>query len=194
MRKIDNSYENPFDNMMIDLSESVSGGFKELDMTPNDITTLSNISAFITVLLLLNAKYNWAAFMFVLAYFFDCLDGYYARKYKMTSPIGDAYDHYSDLTKMIVIIYTLYYINPSKFNHVLPLIVIAVFLCFVQLGCQEMVYHKNESDSLNFMKTLCIVKDPKDKEEIKSILEKTRYFGSGTYILLLTVIIIYYGY
>ena len=194
MRKIDSVYENPFDNIMIKISESASGSFKKADMTPNDITTLSNIAAFITILLLVNAKYEWAAFVYVISYFFDCFDGFYARKYNMTSPFGDSYDHYSDLIKHVAIFYTLYYINPTKFNHVLPILVIAIFLCFVQVGCQEMIYDKKESDSLSFMRSLCLVKDTKDNDEIRNTLEKTRYFGCGTTVLLIVVIIIYYGY
>ena len=193
MRKIDRSFENPLDNILISISDSMSDTFYNFGVTPNDLTTLSNITAFITILLLINAKYEWAAFAFLVSYFFDCFDGFFARKYSMTSKFGDLYDHYSDFIKNTATFFTLYYINPDKFMKVLPILIIAMFLCFIQVGCQEKLYDKNESDTLSFLKNLCVSKDS-DEEEIKKILQRTRFLGCGTFILTVMVIIIYYGY
>ena len=36
--------------------------------------------------------------MFV-GYFFDCMDGHFARKYNMVTEFGDMYDYITDLSK-----------------------------------------------------------------------------------------------
>ena len=69
MRKIPEKFENPIDNVLIDICEYVSPSFHKYGFTPNMITTLSNIAAIIVILLLLHAKYVWAAIFFIVAYF-----------------------------------------------------------------------------------------------------------------------------
>lgn len=38
-------------------------------------------------------KYKIGTILYYIGYFFDCMDGNYARTYKMTSDFGDKYDH-----------------------------------------------------------------------------------------------------
>ena len=124
MRKINPEYENKFDNILINISEKIAPVFKKLNFTPNDITSLSNISMCITILLLLQLKYYWACLFLILSYFFDCLDGSFARTYNQVTDFGDKYDHYSDVIKSVLLIFVLYSLNPTKFMVVLPIIII----------------------------------------------------------------------
>jgi hypothetical protein len=194
MRKIPSEFENPIDNYIINFCDSSQKYFYDIGFTPNNITTLSNISCILVVILLLQAKYYWAAFFLIVSYYFDCLDGYTARTYKMTTVFGDYYDHISDLTKTVLVLLTLYYINPDKFFNVLPIIICFFILTLPHLGCQELYYNSSESNSLNFTKILCPVPNNYSESDIKSILKYTKYFGCGTFYIIFALIIIYYDF
>ena len=104
MRKIPEKYENPIDNLLIEVCESSSEFAYNNGFTPNMITTLSNISCIITLIFLLKLKFYIAALFFLISYYFDCMDGYIARKYNQTSPLGDYYDHISDIIKLLLVL------------------------------------------------------------------------------------------
>ena len=194
MRKIPQEYDNAFDNLLIEISDKTAPYAYNLGMTPNFITTLSNISCIITVLLLFKAQYYWAAFFVILSYYFDCMDGHLARKYNMTTYFGDLYDHVSDVSKIILIFSTMYYINSQKFLKVIPILLLFLIFAFIHLGCQELLYDSDESLTLQYNKLLCPVKNPKNKKEIVDTLQSTKYFGCGTFFLALAISIIYYDY
>ena len=52
MRKIPVEYENPIDNYILELSDKTAPYVYKMGMTPNMITTLSNISTIIVIILL----------------------------------------------------------------------------------------------------------------------------------------------
>jgi phosphatidylglycerophosphate synthase len=194
MRKISSDYDNPLDNLLISLSDYLSPLAYKYKFTPNILTTISLITFFICAIFILNSYYVLAAFMYLVSYFFDSIDGHFARKYKMVSKFGDYYDHISDLIKGILLVYILYSINSIKFFIVLPFLAIFLFLSFVHLGCQELYYDKkHESHTLDNATKLCPVKNVNDKSSILDSLKYTRYFGPGTITLLVMIIIIYYG-
>lgn len=85
----------------------------------------------------------------------------------------------------------MYFINPSKFFKIIPILIVVFFLMLRHLGCQEKYYDKDESDTLNFTKKLC----PIDKNKnVEDKLRYTRYFGCGTFNLVLALCVIYYDY
>jgi phosphatidylglycerophosphate synthase len=197
MRKIPVEYENPIDNIMYDLSEIVSPTFHSFGFTPNMVTTLSNISAIIVIILLLEAKYVWSAIFLMIAFFFDCLDGHLARKYKQFSKFGDYYDHASDVIKTVLLLYVLYLKLKPKYNKnkgiiifIIIIFIILNILTFAHFGCQEQILKENknqfESDTLkiteNFIFTDCY-------EQLKI----SKYFSCGTNILFLVIVILFIG-
>lgn len=192
MRKIPKTLENPIDNIIIDDSENISSLFYKYKLTPNFVTSMSNISALIVILFLLNSNYYFASFFVMLAYFFDCLDGHIARKYKQTSKFGDYYDHISDIIKFIAIMTTLYYINKSKFFKILPIICIFLFFSILHLGCQEIYYDTDESKTLDFTKKLCPVGFLNNEKNVNNTLNYTKYFGCGSLNIVLALCIVYY--
>lgn len=191
MRKIPEEYENPIDNILIHVSDYLSPVFYKLGFTPNMITTLSNISCATGIYYLIKNKYELCSFFVFLAYFFDCMDGHFARKYKMTSKFGDYYDHFSDYLKYVAIIYTLYKTNTSKFFVLFPIFIISLLLMSVYLGCQENYHDGDHSDLLNFTKELCYVED-NDDELLLNRMKYTKYFGCGTAQLIIVLAILYY--
>ncbi len=193
MRKLPTEYENPFDNYLLDICDITVPQFYKIGMVPNTITTLSNITCILVIILLLNAKYYWAAFFLVLSYFFDCADGHMARTYKLTSVFGDYYDHVSDITKITFVLITLFYINPQKFNEILPVLIVIFVGVAIHMGCQELVYKSKESGSLAPLKNLCPV-EPEDESMLKKVIKSTRFFGCGTVYATLALCVVYYNF
>ena len=47
-------------------------------------------------------QFQIGAILYYIGYFFDCMDGNYARTYKMTSNFGDKYDHSFSALKVLI--------------------------------------------------------------------------------------------
>ncbi len=70
--------------------------FKKTGLSANKFTALSCISALITVYFLYKGQLIIGGIFILLDYFFDVLDGLFARKLSNTSKIGYILDHVSD--------------------------------------------------------------------------------------------------
>lgn len=193
MRKLPTDYENPFDNYLLDIADNTIPHFYNVGMVPNTVTTLSNITCILVIILLLNAKYYWAAFFLIVSYFFDCADGHMARTYKLTSVFGDYYDHVSDVIKVTLVMITLYYIDSQKFNQILPVLIVVYIGVAIHMGCQELMYKSDESESLSLLKNLCPIESG-DETMLKKVIKSTRFFGCGTVYATLALCVIYYNF
>jgi len=192
MRKIPEEYDNIFDNYLIRLCDILCPYAFSLGLTPNAITTLSNIMCIVSIIFILKGKYYLGALFLLISYYFDCMDGHFARKYDMVTVFGDYYDHISDITKIIAVLITLCYINSRKFLKILPIIIILALLMTVHLGCQELLYNTDESQTLSLTKNLCPVKKSSNSNEVKNRMVLTKFFGCGTFYIGLLLIIIFY--
>lgn len=185
MRKLEKAFENPIDNLLIDISESMFPIFRQWDFTANDITTLSFIFTLITLALF---QLNWfkaSAITFLISYLFDVADGLYAREYGFLSRYGDWYDHINDLVRSGGILALMYFKVTHKLTWIYLCIGFALLtgLTFIFLGCQEQIYNKNKS-MLSVFKRLC-QHNPKQK------IKYMRYFGCGTFILILSITVFF---
>ncbi len=179
-RKIDYTIENPIDNIFIYICEKISPIFYELNMTPNQITTLSLIFGILSMYCLYNDRLESAFIFYLIQYLFDCLDGYYARKYNMQSKFGDYYDHFKDWFVAIgIFIILLYKIKNKKLFFITN--VILVLLLNYHMGCQEMNSKYNQFNDVLEMTNCCM-----DKEHIHI----TKYFGAGTINLFTAIMIL----
>tara|TARA_B110000208_G_C11800888_1_gene442270 strand:+ start:13728 stop:14276 length:549 start_codon:yes stop_codon:yes gene_type:complete len=177
-RKLLPSNENPFDNILYIIIEKIEHFFYKLNFTPNMITTLSLIFSILSTYYLFNNNTQIATICYLLSYFFDCLDGYYARKYNMVTEVGDWYDHITDIIGII----GLYYIFFIKKKYIS--IIISLFfavLLLIHMGCQEKIFSNTKSPSLNILKLLC--------SNTKNI-KYTRWCGCGTYTLVNIILIL----
>lgn len=191
--KIHESLEDPVSGVFYDMSQWVAPYLYEIGVTPNMITTIRLMLIIIGFgYFFENGHYRTAATLFLLSYFGDCLDGHMARKYDMDTVFGDYYDHIADiLTYIIVIYYTATNIDP-EYDWVVLLIFMILIFSLIQVGCEErylklMGVGKN-SKVMSSTSGLC----PKSliaDSELESLMEISRLFGLGVYVLLSTVLI-----
>lgn len=192
MRKIPCHYENFFDNIIIDHADKYVPLCIKLGITPNMITTLSLFIAVLSVYLFLNKFYVLSVITFIIAYFFDCLDGHYARSANMCTEFGDYYDHISDSIKFIFLMTAFYIVDKNKFKTILPGFIVIFILMSYHLHCQEILYDNYTPNSsfnftTNFFKFVC-------KENVHSHICYSRWVGCGTFILYMCMCILYYSW
>ncbi|HEY9704234.1 MAG TPA: CDP-alcohol phosphatidyltransferase family protein [Allocoleopsis sp.] len=190
MSKLPESLENPIDNIIYSsihlLSDPLRKTFPYL--TPNDITSISIF--FGTLGLYFLYKNNLVLFVlfFSIFYYLDCLDGFYARKYDMVTQFGDIYDHLRDIiifSLLIILVVSKYYEKISWW--IMLLFVVLFILMQLQISCQQTYYIKedNTMESLDFITLLCFNKE---------MIYFTRYFGCGTFVLAIILMILFLHY
>jgi len=182
MRKIPRDFENPIDDIIIEICDKICPPLRKMGLTPNIITTFGLISRLISIYYLLQNRKWLFLFYGTLGYFFDCLDGHMARKYDMCTTFGDYYDHISDTVYVLALMYILF--NYSKLSRqglfvVVLVIAITYFGMLFHMGCQENI-HLCEGDAcsgfLSSFKDLC----PNGKN-----INVSKYFGCGTSTLII---------
>lgn len=180
-RKLPEKYENPIDNILINIAEKLNPVFYRLGFNPNGITTLSLITGLLFNYYYYIGNYKMSAFMMSLSYFFDCMDGNFARTYNMQTKFGDYYDHIKDVTVMLVFaaILLLYKDIPTKYK--IFGIVVAVIMTFgvmMHVGCTEKYVKDKKKKGIQESGFLSNFKGTCDKiDRIKYV----RYFGCGTF-------------
>ena len=193
MRKISEDLENPIDNFIYIFVELLAPYAYQVGLTPNMITTLSVLASIISIYYLYMHYFIISIVFYILSYFFDCLDGYVARKYKMISKFGDLYDHISDVISFVGYIATLYIVNSKLLLLFSPIILYILFLSQIHLAYQELYYNKKaESYSLHILTSLFASKRV-PKNEIINIMKHTRYFGLGTFHFVIVLIVLAYS-
>jgi phosphatidylglycerophosphate synthase len=180
MSKLPKELDNPIDNVIYDACDKLCPYFKKLNFNPNMITTLKLVCIYYFADYMKKQKFWEAGIAYFLAYFFDCLDGFYARRYNMCTVFGDYYDHLTDIIFGIYVFYIIYTTCPEKRYMLFGILIISFTCSGIHLGCQELKYDK-PVDTLKIFKSMC-----PDVKHLKS----TRYFGLGTTITVLTLIFI----
>ena len=191
MRKIPDTLENHIDNIILDRIEPLCDIFKKLKFTPNHITTISLIFGLLAIYTLYVGHIFISAILLFISYIFDCVDGYYARKYNMVTKFGDYYDHIKDIVVFIIYAAVLYNRNKKKLSKnellcVTGIFIFILFMLWVHVGCQEYIHDKNQSESLNVFKKLI-----DNRENAEKMINYTKFFGSGTFYVLFVVFILF---
>jgi phosphatidylglycerophosphate synthase len=182
--KVPMEMHNELDVAFYEISDALAVQLRKIDgMTPNIITTIGLLFGVIGLLMLYKNKKIYSIVFLWLYYFSDCLDGLYARKYRMETEFGDYYDHFRDWS--IGTLYGLMICIKLKTFHrrsvfLLWLTVLSV-LSMVYMGCQERLFemypeYRNVaaggcSPSLSFMCDLVGKGDP------RSSMKVVKYFS-----------------
>ena len=188
-RKINSNIDNPIDNILIGLCEPLSILLnKYTNITPNIITTIGLIIGLVCVYCLNHQYYLISIPLYWITYFLDCLDGYYARKYNMTSNLGDYYDHFRDII-ITCLIFVVLFTKMSKYNYeyIFAFIFVLFAICMmIHFGCQEANSHNTKHDYLlSYFTKWCAG---------KHYINYTKYVGCGTFTLIISICIIYLYY
>jgi len=189
MRKINRSMENPIDNVLLDMCEYISPALRSVGHTPNILTTYSLIAGVLSAVALYKGLIGLFVVLYMLSYFFDCADGHYARKYDMVTRFGDFYDHIKDASVSILIAFIIY----KRYNPFISLwmkicLVILFILMNVHMGCQQKNMEKTkgtDTETLDSNIILC---------RQSSWIHVTKYFGVGTYQLIVILFTLYLEY
>jgi phosphatidylglycerophosphate synthase len=184
-KKIPDHLDDPFDNALYRFCNVLSEPFYKTKHTPNIITTYSLITGILACYFLY--KQNIYAFvaLYVISYFFDCFDGYFARRYGMTSKFGDIYDHAKDTIVNLLLVFIMFYYYRQSITYTNAAIMVMLFVLFTtHMGCQQKHYKSENQDkmkeTIDAYEIMC-----KDKEQLRY----TRYFGPGM-LTIFTVIMI----
>ena len=183
-RKVPREYECPIDSVIYDFATVIDPVFHSIGFTANGITFLSIVFEILALYALANRMPIFALYNMI-GYFFDCLDGYHARKHNQVSEFGDYLDHISDSVYCIgFLVIVLMFYSPIEKISIISIATILFFLSTTHLGCQEMVYNKpEESSTLGVLPKIC------SKDNVHSIIPFTRFFGTGTLALALSAMI-----
>ena len=186
--KLPHYYDDPIDIFYKKYIDIINPHFKEAGMTPNMITSISLAFGLLACYLYYKSCYISAALAYIVSYFFDTMDGYFARIYDMGSVFGSYYDSISD-NLVALLLLVLFYKNPNisglvKVSIVL-ILVIFVFGTAYHMSCQEKYVKKtNEkhiSEGLAFLdKIQC-----SDSENMRY----SRFFGTGVTSLVIALAI-----
>ena len=143
-KKIPDIFENPLDKFFINICEKLNPIWLQLKLTPNHLTFISLMFAVCAIYLIFNKQYLIGAILYLIAYFFDCADGNYARKYNMVTSFGDLFDHISDMSK-IVLLFIFIYQSDIEYNYKIFFLIgfsIIGIITGVHIGCQEKIYER----------------------------------------------------
>jgi len=176
-------YNSIIDQIILIFAEKMKCSFKQMGFNPNGITSLSLLASCLMLHYLIKKKYKLASIFLFLSYFFDCLDGLFARSYNMVTKFGDYYDHLSDLLTIIFIIYGLY--NSSLKVKTKKTIFLITFIlgliASTHMGCLHNMYEKKfESPTLDILGGLC-----KNSNWALDLKE----YGMGTFVFIVVILI-----
>jgi len=155
---------------------------KNMNMTPNQITTISIIFGVISLYNLWQGNPILTIIFSYISFYYDCMDGLFARKYDMVTQFGDYYDHISDMIQYSLYLFILYYkYNLLDHKIFVGLILLQYVLVNVYLGCVEKIYTSESTSTLVNLRKLCIINPHKNISILK-------YFSGINNLLLLYVV------
>ena len=119
---------------------------------------------------------------FWIAYLFDCLDGYYARKYNMVTELGDLFEHVRDLISLVLtaLICCLQYVVTQR---IMFLTVLANLATGLHVACtQKNHVDRDYVETLDLLQILCFD---------NNISSMAPHYGVGFYMVTVNVVIVY---
>ena len=87
------------DNVLISIAELLNPYFHKFGATANFITLTSSAFVVLTAFALRYDYYAYAALFYFIQYFFECMDGNYARTCNQMTFFGDYFNHIKHIRK-----------------------------------------------------------------------------------------------
>lgn len=166
------------------LSDLIMNNLRSLNITPNQVTYLSTLSTIISFYFYLKNIIYLSVPIYIFGYYLDCVDGRYARKYKLTSCYGMMIDQVSDVLTNIPYLFVMCIRCIYNLQIIKMILIIIVTKTFTLSFSFEESYSniiKNDNDNFYLTK--------------KKILDDEEYNHlSGFYLLPLYLIFNYINY
>ena len=140
-------------NIFFPIATNLVDPLYSIGLTPNSVTTISTMLVFLTIYFLYLNNKTMAIITYLLAYIFDCVDGKMARKYKMCSDFGMAFDTVSDnISNFVLFIFIIFkYFNSNNLNIILFLfIAVMIYMLSLSLGLNEAISSYDATGCDNF--------------------------------------------
>jgi phosphatidylglycerophosphate synthase len=195
-RKIRDEYENPFAVLILKLVDPLVPRAHDAGLTPNMITTLSLIFGLLAIFAVRERRPVAAALMYLISYYFDCLDGPVARRYNQVTDFGDKYDHVKDV---LVVVWLFYEINrqyPINWS-----IWLAFALLFAGAVCHMGLVEQYNSlccgtgSENNFLRICTWIADafgiPRDCSTMPQLMKNTKWFSDGSFVFFIVAYLLY---
>lgn len=142
----DRMFESFADNYIyFPLGDRLMPFMKKLNLTANQITLMSTLSTFVSCYYLYHNNIKLFSIYYFIGYLLDCIDGRYARKYKMTSLLGMVLDATSDIISNIVLFIILSkYHKLENFKYIFIILLFLSYKLSISFGLNEAISsHKN---------------------------------------------------
>jgi hypothetical protein len=111
-----------------------------IGITPNGITIFRFVSALLGIYCIYNNKFILGASLILLDRFLDCMDGLYARKYKMFSDIGDKLEHACDNISQFILAIIIYL--KLKDKRYFLIYVLFILIMVISCSCENIIRNK----------------------------------------------------
>ena len=186
--KLPDYYDDPVDIFYKKYIDIINPHFKKAGMTPNIITTISFGFGLLACYLYYKSYYISAGLSYLVSYFFDTMDGYFARIYDMGSVFGSYYDSISD--NVVVLLLLILFYNNSKISVPMKLTIILVVAIYAfgtvyHMSCQEKYVKKTNEKHVSVGLAFLDKIKCSDFENMRY----SRFFGSGVTTLVVAIII-----
>ena len=158
------------------------------NISPNCITIIGVIIGLLSSYYLYNGEIINAFILIIISAFLDCLDGHYARKYKLQSKLGYILDTGGDILKFIVLIYVLYVKYYDNLYEIRYILLILIILNMIYENCIYLYLKKKDKIGLNTH--LCMYPE----KYRKNMMYITSYFINTSIIFIIYLYIIYKNY
>lgn len=178
--KIDEQYQNILDKYMMKLVEWTEPIYHKLNFTPNQLTTLSLVFGLLCIFFILARLPVLASVCIFLSYYFDVLDGYYARKHNMETNIGYYYDRVSDFIVIFGIFSAIRKVHADRAGMINLVSTLLNVMIFINVGCQEKKLGKQDNSIMGMFRDFCFNED---------VIHYSKYFTKSTYILFIIFIL-----
>lgn len=201
MQKLPVDLDCPIDNVFHRLVPYVCEIGRAFSLSANDMTTVSLIFGVIAVIGLVKQNALLFVFGYMMSYFFDCVDGAYARRYNMVTQFGDWYDHVKDVVVNVVIAFLLIRMAWKKGGEWCRYGLLIILMCVLPLSLSHLnlmeIYHERDPsirDDQRANQALRLMRAQTDEQRMWSDevlhqqLREKRWFGTGSYIVLVSIV------
>jgi len=190
-RKVPENLENPIDNILIEIAGVFNPLFYKVGFSPNGITSLSLIFGILSCYFYYIKSYLLSSVTIFISYYFDIMDGNFARQYNMQTKFGDYYDHIKDVMVMSTIsILILLNTDLSIKVKLIGMFIggLLLYTSVTHLGCiEQYVIKSKDKSNVESSPTLSIFKkNCNNLNKIKSI----RYLATGTFNVFISLFIL----